>query len=179
MLRVNMVEDQVERFERQVLPYLDDAYTLARYLLRDEHDAQDAVQDAALKAFRHFAGFRQGDVRAWLLTIVRNSCYDWFKSHRLDRASVPWTDDAAQGIEDPASADDMTMQGSERDRVRAAVDALPPDLREIIVMRELNDLSYREISEVIGMPIGTVMSRLSRARDRLAAALGDSSRRAG
>lgn len=174
-----MVEDQVERFERQVLPYLDDAYTLARYLLRDEHDAQDAVQDASLKAFRHFGGFRQGDARAWLLTIVRNSCYDWFKSHRLDRASVPWTDATAERVEDPAGADDVTIQSSERDRIRAAVDALPPELKEVIVMRELNDLSYREISEVIGAPMGTVMSRLSRARDRLAAALGGDSRRTG
>jgi len=173
-----MAEDTVERFERQVLPYLDDAYTLARYLLHDEHDAQDAVQDAALRAFRHFANFRQGDGRAWLLTIVRNSCYDWHKSHRMDRATVSLGDDA-EAVIDQRYVDDPAVQSSDRERVRAAVDALPAELREIVVLRELNDLSYREIAAVVGVPIGTVMSRLSRARERLAAALGDDSRRAG
>lgn len=174
-----MAEDQADRFERLVLPHLDDAYTLARYLLRDEHDAQDAVQEASLKAFRHFAGFRSGDARAWLLSIVRNSCYDWYKSHRLERASVPITEDGAEEMADPHAADQDAVEASERDRIRAAVDALPPELREVIVLRELNDMSYREISEVVRAPIGTVMSRLSRARERLAAALGGGSRRAG
>jgi len=171
-------QQQVERFEQLVLPHLDDAYTLACYLLRDEHDAQDAVQDAVLKALRHFAGFRDGDARAWLLTIVRNSCYSWHKSHRMDRSTVPFTDSAAQGIVDPKKADDLTLESSERERIQSAVDALPPELREVIVLRELNELSYREISEVVGVPMGTVMSRLSRARERLANALDAGSRKA-
>jgi RNA polymerase sigma-70 factor, ECF subfamily len=174
-----MAEQQVGRFEQLVLPHLDDAYTLARYLLRDEHDAQDAVQEAALRAVRHFDGFRHGDPRAWLLTIVRNCCYSWHKSHRRDRMSVSITDDATEEIADPHSADDLAVEDSERARVQAAVDKLPSELREVLVLRELNELSYREISEVVGAPIGTVMSRLSRARDRLAVALGDDARKAG
>jgi len=165
-----MAEQQVERFERLVLPHLDDAYTLARYLLRDEHDAQDVVQEAVLRALRHFAGLRQEDARAWLLTIVRNCCYSWHKARRKDRST---------GVPDPGSTDDLAIEGSERERVRAAVDALPGELREVIVLRELSDLSYREISEVVGVAVGTVMSRLSRARDRLAVALGADSRKAG
>ena len=174
-----MAEQQLERFEQLVLPHLDDAYTLARYLLRDEHDAQDAVQDAALRALRHFDGFRHGDARAWLLTIVRNCCYSRHKAQRKDRMSVPFTDDSAQGIADPHGADDLAVEDSERARVQAAVDALPDELREVLVLRELNELSYREISEVVGAPMGTVMSRLSRARGRLAVTLGADARKAG
>lgn len=174
-----MAEQQLERFEELVLPHLDDAYTLARYLLRDEHDAQDAVQEAALRAFRHFAGFRHGDPRSWLLTIVRNCCYDSHKGRRMDRSSVSLTDDDSEAIADPRSADDLVVQSSESERVRAAVDALSPVLREVIVLRELNQLSYKEIAGIVGAPIGTVMSRLARARNALAAVLGDDSRKAG
>jgi RNA polymerase sigma-70 factor (ECF subfamily) len=174
-----MAEAGAEQFEELVLSHLDDAYTLARYLLRDEHDAQDAVQDAALRAFRHFGGFRHGDPRSWFLAIVRNSCYDFHKSHRIERSSVPFSDDDADAIADPRSADELVLEGSESDRVRAAVDALPAELKEVIVLRELSELSYREISEVVGMPMGTVMSRISRARARLGAVLGAGSRKAG
>jgi RNA polymerase sigma factor (sigma-70 family) len=167
-----MAEQKAERFEREVLPHLDDAYTLAHYLLRDEHDAQDAVQEAVLRALRYFAGFRGGDARAWLLTIVRNTCYSWHTARRNDRSTVQFSDDAADTIADPRAADDLAMESSDRELVRAAVDALPTELKEVIVLRELNELSYREISEVVGAPMGTVMSRLSRARNRLAAALG-------
>jgi RNA polymerase sigma-70 factor (ECF subfamily) len=173
-----MADQKAERFEREVLPHLDDAYTLARYLLRDEHDAQDAVQEAVLRALRYFGGFRGGDSRAWLLTIVRNTCYSWHTAHRNDRSTVQFSDDAVDTIADPRAADDLAIESSERELVRAAVDALPTELKEVIVLRELNELSYREISEVVGAPMGTVMSRLSRARDRLASALGDS-RKAG
>jgi len=173
-----MVEQAGGQFEDLVLPHLDDAYTLARYLLRDEHDAQDAVQDAALRAFRHFGGFRHGDPRSWFLAIVRNCCYDFSKSHRIDRSAVPFSDGDDE-IADPHAADDLVLEGSENDRVRAAVDALPAELKEVIVLRELSELSYREISDVVGVPMGTVMSRISRARARLGAALGVGSRKAG
>jgi RNA polymerase sigma factor (sigma-70 family) len=172
-----MADQQVQRFEKLVLPHLDDAYTLARYLLRDEHDAQDAVQDAVLRALRHFDGFRQGDPRAWLLTIVRNCCYD-SRGGRMDRSTVSFNDSDAESVADSRAADDLVLEASEQDRIRAAVDALPRELREVIVLRELNDLSYREISDVVGVPTGTVMSRLSRARGRLAAVLTDGSRKA-
>jgi RNA polymerase sigma factor (sigma-70 family) len=167
-----MATQDARRFEEVVLPHLDDAYTLARYLVRDQHDAQDIVQEATLRALRHFEGFRDGDARAWLLTIVRNCCYSWHQRHRHDRASVPLTDDLAQDLAGSRPADALAMEASDRDRVHAAVATLPEELREEIVLRELQDLSYREISEVVGIPMGTVMSRLSRARDRLAIALG-------
>jgi RNA polymerase sigma-70 factor (ECF subfamily) len=160
------------RFEEVVLPHLDAAYTLARYLVRDEHDAQDIVQEASLRALRHFAGFRDGDARAWLLTIVRNACYSWHRRHHVERASVPLTDELSMDLISTRPADALAIEGSERERVHAAVATLTPELREVIVLRELQDLSYREISEIVGIPMGTVMSRLSRARDRLAAALG-------
>jgi RNA polymerase sigma-70 factor (ECF subfamily) len=174
-----MADQRVERFEQVVLPHLDDAYTLARYLLRDEHDAQDAVQESVLRALRYFDGFRQGDARAWLLTIVRNYCYTWQKEHRTDRMTVPFTDDESAAIADPRATDDRVIQAGERERVQMAVDALSTELREVIVLREINDLSYREISEVVGIPMGTVMSRLARARKQLADSLGVDSRKAG
>jgi len=173
-----MAEEDGGRFEKVIVPHLDDAYTLARYLLRDQHDAQDAVQESALRALRYFEGFRGGDAKAWLLTIVRNYCYTWVRGTRADRSTVPFTDDETIEIADVHSADDLAIQSSESAMVRAAVDALPSELREVIVLREVNDLSYREISEVVGVPIGTVMSRLSRARNRLADAIGDNSKKA-
>jgi RNA polymerase sigma factor (sigma-70 family) len=167
-----MADSEVARFEASVLPYLDDAYTLARYLVHHEHDAQDVVQDAVLRAYKYFDGFRQGDARAWLLSIVRNCCYNWHGRHRRDRASISLTDDASLAVADPGAADDRAIRRSEQARVRQAIDALPVDLREVIVLREIGELSYREIAEVAGVPVGTVMSRLSRARERLAALLG-------
>jgi RNA polymerase sigma-70 factor (ECF subfamily) len=160
------------RFEEIILPHLDAAYTLARYLVRDEHDAQDIVQEASLRALRHFDGFREGDARAWLLAIVRNACYSWHHRHRAERSTVPLTDELSMGIAGPRTADALAIESSERERVHSAVATLAPELREVIVLRELQDLSYREISEIVGIPMGTVMSRLSRARDRLAIALG-------
>jgi len=167
-----MSRPNARRFEEVVLPHLDEAYTLARYLVRDEHDAQDIVQDATLRALRHFEGFRDGDARAWLLTIVRNCCFTHRKRHRVDRSSVSLTDDVVAGIVGSRATDQLAIESSERERLHAAVMTLPPELREVIVLRELNDLSYREISDVVGIPMGTVMSRLSRARERLAGALG-------
>lgn len=173
-----MPDTQVEQFERLVMPHLNDAYTLARYLLHDEHDAQDVVQDAVLRAIRHIDGFRHGDARAWLLTIVRNACYSWHHRHRAERSTVPLTDELSKGIAGPRSADALAIESSERERVHSAVATLAPELREVIVLRELQDLSYREISEIVGIPMGTVMSRLSRARERLAVALGGGAREA-
>lgn len=174
-----MAEAQAELFERVVMPHLNDAYTLARYLLHDEHDAQDVVQDAVLRAIRHIDGFRHGDARAWLLTIVRNCCYTWHKSHKRERSNVSLSDEGALTVADSNTADDATIRASDSEVIRAAVDRLPAELREVLVLRELNELSYREISEVVGVPMGTVMSRLSRAREKLAAVLGEGTRKAG
>lgn len=166
-----MAERGIPEFEQLILPHLDDAYTLARYLLRDEHDAQDVVQEACLRAHRYFASFRDGDGRAWLLSIVRNCCHTWIERHRRDRPAAG--DDVLLSIADPrAAADETAVRSSERARIQQAFDALTPELREVIVLREVQDLSYRQIAEVVGVPMGTVMSRLSRARDRMAALLG-------
>lgn len=167
-----MTESDVARFERIVLPYLDDAYTLARYLVRDEHDAQDVVQDAALRAFRYFGGYSGGDARSWLLSIVRNCSFTMMQRRRTnDRDVVPLTGGGLE-VSTGHDADAGAIASSERARVDRAMAALPVEFREVVVLRELEDLSYREISDVVGVPIGTVMSRLSRARKRLAELLG-------
>lgn len=167
-----MAQDDVERFERVVLPHLDDAYTLACYLLRDEHDAQDVVQDAVLRALRYFDGFRDGDARAWLLAIVRNCCHTWHRRHRADRVTVPYADaQTSPQLRGSAGADALAIQSSDRAAIERAIAGLPTEFREVIVLRELHELSYKEIGTVTGVPVGTVMSRLARARKRLASSL--------
>jgi RNA polymerase sigma factor (sigma-70 family) len=172
-------EDDQARFRSVVLPHLAQAYALARWLTGDRADAEDVVQEACLRAFRGIGGFSGVNARAWLLTIVRNYCYTWQKEHRVDRRTVPFTDDESAAIADPRATDDRVIHAGERERVQMAVDALSTELREVIVLREINDLSYREISEVVGIPMGTVMSRLARARKHLAESLGVDSRKAG
>ena len=166
-----MSQRDVDRFERIVLPHLDDAYTLARYLVRDEHDAQDVVQDAVLRAIRYFESFRDGDARAWLLAIVRNCCMTWLRQHRGDRTTLSF-DTGGVSLADSQETDARAIQRSERAALARALDALPDEFREVIVLREIQELSYKEISDVVGVPIGTVMSRLARGRKRLASALG-------
>jgi RNA polymerase sigma-70 factor (ECF subfamily) len=154
----------------QLLFHLDAAYTLARYLVRDEHDAQDVVQEAMLRALKYVDGFAGGDIRAWLFSIVRNCAMDWHRTHRIERNAVGIDDEvlAAEG-----GADGRAIRVSEQERITRAVESLPVEFREVIVLREIEELSYKEISEIIGAPIGTVMSRLSRARRQLALLLGD------
>lgn len=164
-----MAEGDVERFERIIMPHLDDAYTLARYLVRDDHDAQDVVQDAALRALRYFGGYSGGDARAWLLSIVRNVSFTWRQGTRIDRASV---DIADLAVSDDSETDAVAIQSSERKRIISAIESLPSEFREIVVLREVEDLSYKEISTIVGVPVGTVMSRLARARKRLSVLLG-------
>jgi len=161
-----------ERFERLVLPHLDDAYALAHYLLRDEHDAQDVVHDAVLRALRYFESYRDGDARAWLLSIVRNCCYTWRGRREVVGQGHTHGDVTLADLSDTVAADHHAIQSSDRDLVRRAIDMLPHEFREVIVLRELQELSYKEISTITGVPAGTVMSRLARARKRLAVALG-------
>ena len=157
----------VGSFDREMLPHLAAALTLARYLLGNAADAEDAVQDAYLQAIRHFAGYRGENARAWLLTIVRRVCYAC--SARDQRVGA--REDHPDRIEEiPAETEDPesgVLRGELQEVLARAVRALPDPFREVIVLREIQDLSYREISEVTGVPVGTVMSRLARARRRL------------
>ncbi len=156
-----------ERFEAIVLPHLDDAYTLARYLTRNDADAQDIVQDASLRALKYFAGFRGAtalEARAWFLAIVRNTAYTWRQRQRGAALVTEFNEDLHSDdvtAHDPAAAVDL----------HRALAELPLEFREVIVLRELEGLSYQEISEVTAVPVGTVMSRLFRARKRLQEAL--------
>jgi RNA polymerase sigma-70 factor (ECF subfamily) len=162
------------RFEAAVLPHLDAAYTLARYLTRNEHDAEDVVQDACLRALKYFDGFRGEEgtsARAWLLAIVRNTAYTWGRR----RGGEPIATEFDETQHSHAVADDHPegelLRSAAQDALTRALDGLAPEFREVIVLRELQGLSYKEISDVAGVPIGTVMSRLSRARARLRDAL--------
>jgi RNA polymerase sigma-70 factor (ECF subfamily) len=159
-------------FEQVVLPHLDAAYNLARWLTRREHDAEDVVQESYLRAFNAFGQFHGGDARCWLLTIVRNTCCTWLTRNH-ERAPAASFDgdlhDVASGAPDPH---DLLQRHVDRDAVRRAVEELPVEFREVLVLREFEGLSYQEIASVARLPIGTVMSRLARARRRLGEALG-------
>lgn len=163
------------RFEQTVLPHLDAAYNLARWITRNDHDAEDIVQDAFLRAFRFFDGLRDGDARPWLLTIVRNTGYSWLEKNR-PRDVVPLDDNAplssemeSVGHASPAESNPevIVLQRAQSKLVNQALEELPVGYREVLVMRELEDLSYKEIAAVVGIPIGTVMSRLARGREQL------------
>lgn len=164
--------DAQGRFEQEVMPWLGAAYTLARWLLRDAHDAEDAVQEAMMRAYRH-AGERRGDQpRAWLLAIVRNACY---AAHRKKRSAtvLPFPadgqepPDALAPDDAPPTPESLANDATERVRLRRALDALPAEFREVVVLRELEGMSYKEIGAATGVPIGTVMSRLYRGRSQL------------
>ena len=159
-------------FEAAVLPCLDSAYNLARWLLRDDAEAEDVVQEASLRALRYFGSLRDGPARPWFLAIVRNLCFTHIEERRGRRELSGYEDEALEALQhgaglsapDPARA----LHGArERARIDAAIRALAPPLREVIVLRELEGLEYAEIAQVAAIPIGTVMSRLSRARGRL------------
>ena len=160
------------RFESVVLPHLDAAYALARWLTRNDADAADVVQEAVLRAFRYFDTYREGDAKSWLLRIVRRTCYSWLERNRPADV-VPLEAEAGldEGIEAApqllGNAEALLQSRSDLRRLDVLVEALPAPLREVIVLRELHELGYREIAEVTGVPIGTVMSRLHRARSAL------------
>jgi RNA polymerase sigma factor (sigma-70 family) len=161
--------DEARRFEQSLLDWLDDAYNLARWLLHDDQEAQDAVQDAFMRAMRYAGSFRGGERRAWLLAIVRNVCYTQLSRSRAAAASnVVFDDEQHKGVAGPAADPEAAAIGRvDRNALVHALEALPVEYREAIVMREMEGLSYKEIAGAAGVPIGTVMSRLARARDRL------------
>jgi len=154
------------RFEELFLPHLDAAYSLARYLSRDAVAADDIVQESYLRAFRSFGSYRGGDAKSWLLAIVRNCSFDWSKSHRsASEVGLPEPDDLPDGGQDGPEA--SAVRDSETQKVRNVIRRLPEPFRETLVLRELEELSYREIAQLTGVPVGTVMSRLARARQML------------
>jgi RNA polymerase sigma factor (sigma-70 family) len=159
---------RLSRFESSVLAHLDSAHNLARWLLRSEHDAQDVVQEACLRAFRSFDTFRGAtDGRCWLLAIVRNSCCTFLDRTRKDAPVSLAEDDTAQLESDQSDPQRLLIRRADAEQIRTAIEQLPPEFREAIILRELEGLSYKEISSITGLPIGTVMSRLARGRKRL------------
>lgn len=156
-----------QRFELIVLPHLDAAYNLARWLTRNPQDAEDVVQEACLRAFTSLDGFHGGEIRAWLLAIVRNASYDWLRKHRQYEQTVMLDEETLHVVDAASDPETLLLQQVDQQRFREAVETLPVEFREVIVLRELEELSYNEISRIVQIPIGTVMSRLSRARKRL------------
>jgi RNA polymerase sigma factor (sigma-70 family) len=150
-----------------LLAHLDAAYNLARWLLRNKTDAEDLVQEAYLRAFSHFSGFRGGDGRAWLLAIVRNACYDRLKQKGYSRQNTDFDEAVHSAGRQSSDPETLSILGERAELVRESLAELPAEYREVLVLRELEQLSYREISNIVGIPLGTVMSRLSRARQRL------------
>jgi RNA polymerase sigma factor (sigma-70 family) len=177
-----LTTDRTRQFEAVALPHLDAAWNLARWLLRDDQLADDAVQEAYLRAFRFFNGLRGESARPWLLGIVRNACYDWMRQNRQladqvefdelrDSEAAAFSAFAASPERgDPARQWEQRAQG---ERINAAIDALPAVYREVIVLRELEGMRYEDIARIAGVPLGTVMSRLSRARALLRESLRD------
>jgi RNA polymerase sigma-70 factor (ECF subfamily) len=157
-------EDRI-RFEQLVLPHLDRAANLARWLLRNRADSEDVVQEAMLRAYRFFDRFHGGDARAWLLQIVRNTCYTWLEKNRPSELMTEFNEEVHQ--QPSANPETLATQADQRQRLMLALESLPSRSREVLVLRELEGCSYKEIGEITGIPIGTVMSTLSRARERL------------
>ena len=157
-----------ERFEQAVLPHLDAAYSLARWLTRNDHDAQDVTQEAFLRAFRFFDGYQGGNMRAWLLTILRNTCYTWMHQNRQGDSTELFNEEIhTREFSGNADPEVQAMAGADKATLLRAMEELPDAFREALVLRELEGFSYKEIADVTSVSIGTVMSRLARARARL------------
>ena len=159
--------NKLASFEKAVLPHLDAAYNLARWLTRNEADAEDVVQEAYLRAFRFFGGFHGEDGRAWLLGIVRNTTYTWLQHNRSPALNMPLDDEVHELKSDDVNPEALLLQKADAQVLRQAVEELPIEFREVLVLRELHEMSYKQIAAVADLPLGTVMSRLARARKRL------------
>jgi RNA polymerase sigma-70 factor (ECF subfamily) len=168
-----------ERFEQTVMPHLDAAYNLARWLTRNKADAEDVVQEAYLRAIRFFDGFRGGDSRAWILKIVRNTCYSRARKSGGEGSREEFDETVHSSDLDGGrgNAESKLVADEESARVRRALEELPAAYREVLVMREIEGLSYKEIADVMGVPMGTVMSSLSRARQKMREQLAESARK--
>ena len=177
--------DKSARFEHGVMPHLGAAYNLARWLTRDDHDAEDVVQEACLRALTFFDGFRGGDPRSWLLAIVRNTCFTWLQRNRpselVDADVYDWNEAAPRAAVCGDSENDpeiLALRKADARDIDAALLGLSAVFREVVILRDIEGLSYKEIAKVVDAPVGTVMSRLSRARSELRRALA-ASRNAG
>jgi RNA polymerase sigma-70 factor (ECF subfamily) len=155
------------RFEEAVLPHLGAAYNLARWLTRNDHDAEDVVQEAFLRAYKFFDRYRGGDGQAWLLAVVRNTCYTWLKQNRSRDPMASFDEEAHGAAPEASNPEHVFWQKASVELVREALEELPPVFREVVILRELEGLSYKDIAAVTDVPLGTVMSRLVRARTRL------------
>lgn len=176
LVNFSVVKDQQEQdrspealrsFEELILPHLDAAHNLARWLLRSEQDAQDVVQEAYLRAFKSFAGFHGSNGRAWLLTIVRNTSYTFLKKNRSADLNTPFHEEIHGTASDSDSPVTRLERGEDAQRITNAMAKLPDEFREILVLRHQEGLSYKEIADIAQIPPGTVMSRLARARSKL------------
>src|SRR5258705_720930 len=160
-------QNKLASFEKAVLPHLDAAYNLARWLTRDDADAEDVVQEACLRAFRFFGGFHGEDGRAWLLGIVRNTSSTWMQRNRSPGLNMPLDDEPYEVKSNDLNPEALLLQKVDAQMLRQAVEELPVEFREVLVLRELDEMSYKQIAVVADLPLGTVMSRLARARKRL------------
>lgn len=172
-----------QRFETLVLPHMNSAFNVARWLTHNDHDAEDVVQQAYLRAFRFFGGFRGDDPRAWLLSIVRNTFYTWYRQNTAHAGDATVFEEDLHSLQSSApergdSPEALLERSQSRERVHRALRRLPLEFREVLVLRELEELSYKEIATVVGIPMGTVMSRLGRGRQQLAALLAPTDKEA-
>ena len=160
-----LAQSKSSRFEQTILPHLDAAYNLARWLTHDDTDAEDVVQEAYLRAFKFFEGFHGDNSRAWLLKIVRNACYTWLQQNRIHELATEFDEHLHSGeSENP----EIILLGSINTHLlKQALEALPAEFREVVILREFEGFSYKEIAGITEVPVGTVMSRLARARKRL------------
>ncbi len=162
----HLVDAQIGSFDEIILPHLDAAHNLARWLVRDSDDAEDVVQEACLRAFRYADTFRGGNARAWLLRIVRTTAFRWLQKNRAQQLATEFDEEIhSEGCE-ALNPETLLLQRADRQVLDQAMNHLPDRLREVLILRELEGLSYKEIAEVVGVPMGTVMSTLSRARER-------------
>ena len=161
------------RYDAAILPHVPSAYNLARWLTRNDADAEDVVQEAALRAWRFFESFRGENARAWFLTIVRRTGMTWLSRRGAARNTDEFDETVHTDREDAPDPERLAIERAGVDRIRGALESLPAPLREVVVLREQDGLSYKEIAAIAGIPIGTVMSRLARARSRLLAALSE------
>lgn len=174
-----------ERFERMVMPHLDAAFNFARWLLRSRSDAEDVAQESLVRAWRFFGGFHGGDARAWLLQIVRNTSYSWLEKNRVGDMTTEFDENVHAGrgsacgaaASEPLTPETAAIAADDRERLARALESLPPRSREVLVLRELEGYSYKEIAAIVSMPIGTVMSTLARAREKLQSILSPAASR--